>query len=70
MLGVIQQIAQEGGKFVRILASDAANNRNDDFARAAYIIYPSPKKATSASQKINKMRVYEKPPTSKQAGES
>lgn len=60
-----QQVAQEGGKFLRIIASDAANSRNDDFARQAYIIYASPRKANSAAQKLNKLRVYDKPPPGK-----
>lgn len=53
-------MAHEGGKYQRILASDAANSRNDDFTRSAYIIYAHPKKANSAAQKLNKMRVFDK----------
>lgn len=52
------QVKAEGGKFVRIMTSDATNNRNDDFARSAYILYDTPKRASTASQKLNKMRVY------------
>lgn len=61
-----RQVKTEGGKYVRIAASDAVNNRNDDFARSAYIVYDSPRKATSASQKLNKLRVFHR---SKPAGE-
>lgn len=66
-MGEQQQVAHEGGKYLRILASDAANSRNDDFARSAYMIYATPKKANSAAQKLNKMRVFDKVQTSKQS---
>lgn len=62
-----QQVKTEGGKYVRIVASDAVNNRNDDFARSAYIVYETSKKATAASQKLNKLRVFHR---SKPAGEN
>ena len=56
-----EQIATEAPKHERIVCSDAANSRNDDFGRSAYIIYDTPDKAAKAVQKLNKMRIYQTP---------
>lgn len=53
------QIIEEAPQHERIVCSDAANTRNDDFARSAYIIYDTPEKATKAVQQLNKMRIYQ-----------
>lgn len=55
------QIAVEAGKHERILASDAANTRNEEFARSAFIIYATPESAAKAIQKLNKLRIYQTP---------
>eukprot|EP00752_Nemacystus_decipiens_P006120 g5520.t1 len=55
------QIAAEAPKHERIVCSDAANTRNEDFGRSAYIIYDTPEKAAKAVQKLNKMRIYQTP---------
>lgn len=55
------QIGTEAPKHVRIVCSDAANTRNEDFARSAFIIYDTPEKAAKAVQKLNKMRIYQTP---------
>ncbi|CAM9269748.1 unnamed protein product [Scytosiphon promiscuus] len=62
-----RQITAEAPKHDRIVYSDAANARNDDFARAAFIIYKTPEKAAKALQKLSKMRIYQH---SKPKGES
>lgn len=56
-----EQIATEAPKHQRIVCSDAANTRNEDFGRSAYIIYDTPEKAAKAVQKLNKMRIYQTP---------
>lgn len=61
------QVTAEAPKHDRIVYSDAANARNDDFARAAFIVYKTPEKATKALQKLSKMRIYQH---SKPKGES
>lgn len=61
------QIIEEAPQHERIVCSDAANTRNEDFARSAYIIYDTPEKATKAVQQLNKMRIYQ---NSKPKGES
>ena len=53
------QIAVEAPKHERIICSDAANTRNEDFARSAFIIYDTPEKAAKSVQKLNKMRIYQ-----------
>jgi len=55
------QISTEAPKHERIVCSDAANTRNEDFARSAFIIYDTPEKAATAIQKLNKMRIYQTP---------
>lgn len=55
------QIIAEAPKHERIVCSDAANTRNEDFARAAFIIYKTQDKASKAIQKLNKMRIYQTP---------
>lgn len=55
------QISTEAPKHERIVCSDAANTRNEDYARSAFIIYDTPEKATTAIQKLNKMRIYQAP---------
>lgn len=57
----VLQIVAEAPKHERIVCSDAANTRNEDFARAAFIIYKTPDKAAKAVQKLNKMRIYQSP---------
>ncbi|CAM9543352.1 unnamed protein product, partial [Ectocarpus sp. 6 AP-2014] len=69
-----RQIVEEAPQHERIVCSDAANTRNDDFARSAYIVYDTPEKATKAVQQLNKMRIYQnsKPKTKiakKQSGD-
>lgn len=61
------QIETEAPKHERIVCSDAANTRNEDYGRTAYIIYETPDKAAKAVQKLNKMRIYQTP---KPKGES
>lgn len=53
------QIVVEAPKHERIVCSDAANTRNEDFARSAFIIYDTPEKAAKSVQKLNKMRIYQ-----------
>lgn len=55
------QIIAEAPKHERIICSDAANTRNEDFARSAFIVYKTPDKASKAVQKLNKMRIYQTP---------
>lgn len=55
------QIVTEAPKHDRIVCSDAANTRNEDFARSAFIVYKTPEKAAKAVQKLNKMRIYQTP---------
>lgn len=55
------QIAAEAPKHERIIYSDAANTRNEEFARAAFLIYDTPEKASRSVQKLNKMRIYQTP---------
>lgn len=55
------QIGTEAPKHERIVCSDAANTRNEDYGRSAYIIYETPEKAAKAVQKLNKMRIYQTP---------
>ncbi|CAM9208660.1 unnamed protein product, partial [Choristocarpus tenellus] len=54
------QVEEETGPFERILTSDATKAHNDDFARSAYIIYPTSEAAHSAHQRLNKLRVFAK----------
>lgn len=58
---MLWQIVAEAPKHERIVCSDAANTRNDDFARAAFVIYKTPEKAAKAVQKLSKMRIYQTP---------